>query len=259
MYSERSPTWLKLLAITGLVLLQLPLVIVIIHGFASGQGGSPWPFQGVAMALNDPEIRQAFYLSFRIAVVTTLIAVFLGTLCAATMARARFFGHKAVSLLIFVPVMLPGATLAIALQSAFSFGTISLGFWTIVIGHASFAILIVYNNALAHFRSSASTLIEASMDLGATGFQTFWHALLPNLLQALVAGALLAFVISFNEATLTAFTAGNMQTLPLWLLREMESSAPSQIANTVAMIVAIITLIPLLAVFYCFWKSKKLI
>ena len=131
----------------------------------------------------------------RVAAVATLLALVLGTLCAAAMSRARFFGREAISLLVILPIALPGIITGISLRSAFSLMDIPFSTWTIVLGHATFCIVVVYNNAVARFRRLSGSLVEASADLGANGFQTFRHVILPNLGTALLAGGMLAFAL----------------------------------------------------------------
>src|SRR5439155_22783167 len=135
--------------------------------------------------------------------------------------RAKFFGREAVSLLLILPIALPGIITGIALRAAFNLADIPFSFWTIVLGHATFCIVVVYNNAVARFRRLSPSLVEASMDLGADGFQTFRHIVLPNIATALLAGGMLAFALSFDEVIVTTFTAGQQTTLPIWMLSEL--------------------------------------
>jgi ABC-type sugar transport system permease subunit len=143
-----------------------------------------------------------------VAAISTAIALVLGTLCAAAVSQTKFFGREAISLLVILPIALPGIITGIALRSAFSFAEIPFSFWTIVLGHATFCVVVVYNNAVARFRRVSGSLIEASMDLGADGFQTFRYIILPNIGTALLAGGMLAFALSFDEVIVTTFTAG---------------------------------------------------
>jgi ABC-type molybdate transport system permease subunit len=147
-------------------------------------------------------------LSVQVAVIATAIALVLGTLCAAAVSQTAFFGREAISLLVILPIALPGIITGIALRSAFSLFDIPFSFWTIVLGHATFCVVVVYNNAVARFRRTSGSLIEASMDLGADGFQTFRHVILPNIGTALLAGGMLAFALSFDEVIVTTFTGG---------------------------------------------------
>ena len=160
----------------------------------------------------------------------------LGTLAAAALARASFFGRDAISLLLILPIALPGIITGIALRSAYGTLEIPFSFWTIVIGHATFCVVVVYNNAVARLRRLNPTLIEASMDLGADGFQTVRYVILPQLGTALLAGALLAFALSFDEVIVTTFTAGQQTTLPIWMLQELVRPRQRPVTNVVAVV-----------------------
>jgi putative spermidine/putrescine transport system permease protein len=197
-----------------------------------------------------PDIRAALWLSLEVAAVSTGAAIVLGTLAAAAVWRARFFGRDAISLLLVLPIALPGIITGIALRSAFGLMEIPFSFWTIVIGHATFCIVVVYNNVLARFRRSSAALIEASMDLGADGFQTFRYVILPNTASALLAGGMLAFALSFDEVIVTTFTAGQQTTLPIWMLTELVRPCQRPVTNVVAVFVILITLIPILTAFH---------
>ena len=178
--------------------------------------------QWFAVAWERQDIwRRALAVSVRVAAISTLLALVLGTLAAAAVARSRFFGREAISLLLILPIALPGIITGISLRSAFALADIPFSFWTIVLGHATFCIVVVYNNAVARLRRTSGSLIEASMDLGADGFQTFRYVLLPNLATALLAGGMLAFALSFDEVIVTTFTAGQQTTLPIWMLSEL--------------------------------------
>jgi putative spermidine/putrescine transport system permease protein len=185
-----------------------------------------------------------------VALVSTGLALLLGTLAAAALARARFFGREAISLLFVLPIALPGIVTGIALRSAFSLMDIPFSFWTIVLGHATFCIVVVYNNAIARFRRLSPSMVEASMDLGADGFQTFRHILLPAIGTALLAGAMLAFALSFDEVIVTTFTAGQQRTLPIWMLSELIRPHQRPVTNVVAVAVIIVTTFPILAAYY---------
>ena len=162
----------------------------------------------------------------------------------------RFFGREAVSLLVVLPIALPGIVTGIALRSSFNLAEIPFSFCTIVLGHATFCIVVVYNNAVARFRRTSASLIEASMDLGATGFQTARHVILPNVATALLAGGMLAFALSFDEVIVTTFTAGNQQTLPIWMLEELVRPRQRPVTNVVAMVVVLATFLPILGAYY---------
>eukprot|EP01035_Chromulina_nebulosa_P037729 gene37729-50935_t len=154
------------------------------------------------------------------------------------------------ALLVILPIALPGIITGIALRSAFSLADIPFSFWTIVLGHATFCVVVVYNNAVARFRRTSGSMIEASMDLGADGFQTFRHVVLPNIATALLAGGMLAFALSFDEVIVTTFTAGQQQTVPIWMLEELIRPRQRPVTNVVAMVVVLGTLLPILLAYY---------
>jgi putative spermidine/putrescine transport system permease protein len=159
-------------------------------------------------------------------------------------ARFRFFGREAVSFLLVLPIALPGIVTGIALNSAFLAGNVTLSMWTIVVGHATFCVVVVYNNALARLRRSSPSLIEASQDLGADGWQTFRFIVWPVLSTALVAGGLLAFALSFDEVIVTTFTAGAQTTLPIFILDNLRQGQQLPVVNVVALAVILVTVIP---------------
>ncbi len=253
--NPKAPLLLRLAAAGGLVYLLAPLAIIFVYAFTTEEKSFVWPPPGLtlrwfAVAWGRQDIWAALLLSVEVAAVSTAIALVLGTLTAAAVSRTRFFGRETISLLVILPIALPGIITGIALRSAFSTFTIPFSFWTIVLGHATFCIVIVYNNAVARFRRTSGSLIEASMDLGADGFQTFRHVVLPNIGTALLAGGMLAFALSFDEVIVTTFTAGQQQTLPLWMLEELIRPRQRPVTNVVAMFVVAATFLPILAAFY---------
>ncbi|SLN61143.1 ABC transporter permease [Oceanibacterium hippocampi] len=253
--SGRSPLMLKLAAGAGLLFLHLPILIIFVYAFTTEEKSYQWPppdltVKWFAIAWERPDVRDALWLSVRTAATATAVALVLGTLCAAAVSRTRFFGREAISLLVILPIALPGIITGIALRSAFSLAEIPFSFWTIVLGHATFCVVIVYNNAVARFRRTSGSLIEASMDLGANGFQTFAHVILPNIGTALLAGGMLAFALSFDEVIVTTFTAGQQATLPIWMLEELVRPRQRPVTNVVAMLVVAVTFLPILAAYY---------
>ncbi|WP_343081730.1 ABC transporter permease [Ostreiculturibacter nitratireducens] len=255
MHSDRAPLWLKIAAAAGLLFLHVPILLIFAYAFTTEDKSYQWPPPGLTLqwfgvTWNRPDVWEALSLSVRVAAVSTVIALILGTLCAAAMARFRFFGREAISLLVILPIALPGIITGISLRSAFNLGGIPFSFWTIVLGHATFCIVVVYNNAVARFRRTSSSLVEASMDLGANGFQTFAHVILPNISTALLAGGMLAFALSFDEVIVTTFTAGQQQTLPIWMLEELVRPRQRPVTNVVAMVVVLVTFLPILAAYY---------
>ena len=253
--SQSSGLSLKIAAGAGLAFLHLPILLIFVYAFTTEEKSFQWPppgftLQWFAVAWNRPDIWEALGLSVRVASIATVIALVLGTLAAAAVARTKFFGREVISLLVILPIALPGIITGIALRSAFSLADIPFSFWTIILGHATFCVVVVYNNAVARFRRTSGSLIEASMDLGADGFQTFRHVILPNIATALLAGGMLAFALSFDEVIVTTFTAGQQSTLPIWMLEELIRPRQRPVTNVVAMVVVIVTFLPILAAYY---------
>ncbi|HEX9646072.1 MAG TPA: ABC transporter permease [Alphaproteobacteria bacterium] len=257
MRSDRTPARLalKLAAAGGILFLHLPLALILLYAFTTEDKSYQFPPPGLtakwfAVAWGRPDIWQALWLSVRVAAISTAAALVLGTLAAAAVSRARFFGRETISLLIILPIALPGIITGISLRAAFNLIDIPFSFWTIVLGHATFCVVVVYNNALARFRRTSASLIEASMDLGADGFQTFRHVVLPNIATALLAGGMLAFALSFDEVIVTTFTAGQQSTLPIWMLSELVRPRQRPVTNVVAVFVIAVTFLPILAAYY---------
>jgi putative spermidine/putrescine transport system permease protein len=253
--SPRAPLGLTIAAACGLLFLHLPLLLIFVYAFTTEETSYQWPPPGFTLkwlevAWNRPDVWNALGLSLQVATIATLIAMVLGTLCAAAVSQTRFFGRETISLLVILPIALPGIITGIALRSAFSIMDIPFSTWTIVLGHATFCIVVVYNNAVARFRRTSGSLIEASMDLGADGFQTLRHIVLPNIATALLAGGMLAFALSFDEVIVTTFTAGQQSTLPIWMLEELVRPRQRPVTNVVAMLVVLVTLLPILGAYY---------
>jgi putative spermidine/putrescine transport system permease protein len=235
---------------TGLVVLFLwfPLALIMVYAFNKSNVQS-WPIPGFTTkwfheAWNSQDVRDAVWLSLRVALVATGVAVVLGSMAAFGVARFRFFGREAVSFLLVLPIALPGIVTGMALNSFFVAGHITVSMWTIVIGHATFCVVIVYNNALARLRRSSASLLEASADLGADGLQTFRFVIWPVLSTALIAGGLLAFALSFDEVVVTYFTAGAQNTLPLLILGYIRLGQQLPIVNAIAFAMIVVTVIP---------------
>lgn len=247
----RAGLGLRIAVGATIVFLYFPLVIVALYAFTPEEAAFGFPPPGLTtrwfgVAARNPDIWEAFRLSVIVAAAATIIALVLGSLLAAAVYRSRFFGRETVSFLVILPIALPGIVTGIALRSAFALGDVPFGTWTIVIGHATFCIVVVYNNVLARFRRMQGSLIEASMDLGASGWQTFRHVLLPHLSTALVAGGMLAFALSFDEIIVTTFTAGQQQTLPIWIFQSLVRPRARPVTNVVALVVIAVTAIPIL-------------
>src|SRR5215210_5237787 len=235
--SGDQASWiLKLSAAAVLLFLHIPLWLIFLYSFTTDESGYTFPPPGLTLrwiprALANPDMQAALLLTLKVAVLATVAALILGTLAAAAVYRFDFFGKETISFMLILPLALPGIVTGIAIRSAISLMNIPFSFWTIVIGHATFCVVVVYNNVLARFRRSSGSMIEASMDLGANSFQTFRHIVLPNIGTALLAGGMLAFALSFDEVIVTTFTAGQQETLPIWILGQMFKPRSRPITN----------------------------
>ncbi len=256
MHSNRRASFgLKFAAILGLAFLHLPIVLIFLYAFTTEDKSYQFPPPGLTLkwfeiTWNRPDVWSALRLSLEVAAVSTLLALILGTLCAAAVSRSKFFGREAISLLVILPIALPGIITGISLRSAYNILDIPFSTFTIILGHATFCVVVVYNNAIARFRRMSGSMIEASFDLGASGLQTFRYVVLPNLATALLAGGMLAFALSFDEVIVTTFTAGQQQTLPIWMLEELVRPRQRPVTNVVAMVVVLVTFLPILGAFY---------
>jgi putative spermidine/putrescine transport system permease protein len=245
-----SSRWLlRLGTAVTLAFLYIPLVVIAIYAFNSTRV-QKWPPAGLTLswfdkAFHNPGVRDALGTSIKAGLLATAVALVLGTLASIAVARYRFFGREAVSFLVILPIALPGIVTGMALNSTFTqvLG-VSLGLLTIAIGHATFCIVVVFNNVVARLRRTSVSFEEASADLGARGLQTFRYVVFPQLRSALVAGALLAFALSFDEVIVTTFTAGQEQTLPLWIYANLSRPRQLPIVNVVAVLAVVLSLIP---------------
>jgi putative spermidine/putrescine transport system permease protein len=231
-----------------LLFLFIPIALIVVYAFnpSNVQG---WPLHGLSTkwfgsTWHNDEMRQALYLSLKAGLVATSVALVLGSAAAFAVHRFRFFGREAVSFLLVLPIALPGIITGMALNSFFVFAGVSFSIWSIVIGHATFCVVVVYNNVLARLRRSSPSLLEASMDLGADGWQTFRYVIWPVLSTALVAGGLLAFALSFDEVIVTTFTAGAQTTLPIFILDNLRQGQQLPIVNAVVFVVILLTIVP---------------
>jgi len=236
----------------GLVLafLFVPIVLIVLYAF-NPSNIQTWPITGFTLhwfsvAWHDPQVRGAFLLSVRVGLVATVLAMLLGSAVAFALHRFRFFGRDAISFLLVLPIALPGIITGIALNSFFSFTGIQFGPLTIIIGHTTFCIVVVYNNLIARLRRMPGSLTEASMDLGARGWQTLRLVTLPMAATAIVSGALLAFGLSFDEVIVTVFTAGAQNTLPLWIFGNIQRGQQLPEVNVVVLVILAFTIIPVL-------------
>ena len=241
-------TLLAVWVVLVLLFLFLPIALIVVYAFnpSNVQG---WPLPGLSTkwfgsTWHNPDMRSALYLSLKAGAVATTVALVLGSAASFAVHRFRFFGRDAVSFLLVLPIALPGIITGMALNSFFTFAGWNLSFWTIVIGHATFCVVIVYNNVLARLRRTQTSLVEASMDLGADGWQTFRFVTFPVISTSLVAGGLLAFALSFDEVIVTTFTAGAQNTLPLWIFGNIRLGQQLPQVNVVVLIILGITILP---------------
>jgi len=235
-------------AVAVFAFLWIPIVIMGIYAFNSSNVQS-WPIAGFSthwfsVAWHDPDVRSALELSVKCGLTATAVALVLGSLAAFGLSRARFFGRNAVSFIFVLPIALPGIITGMALNSFFLYWGIGLSIWTIVIGHATFCVIIVFNNMLARLRRTSGSFFEASADLGADGWQTFRYVTFPVVRTALVAGGLLAFALSFDEVVVTYFTAGAQNTLPLLIYGYIREGQRLPVVNAIALVVILVTVIP---------------
>ena len=249
--TSRPSAGLQLAAWLGAAFLHLPLLLIILYAFSSEDRTYTFPPPGLTtkwfgVAFARADMWAALWLSVRVAFFATLLALVLGSLAAAAMSRARFRGKDAFSLLITLPIALPGIVTGIALLTTIKRVGLEPGTLTIVLGHATFCIVTVYNNVVARLRRISPSQIEASSDLGARPLQTFRYVLLPHLATALLAGGLLAFALSFDEVIVTTFTSGSEQTLPIWMFGELFRPRNRPVTNVVAIVVMVVTLLPIL-------------
>jgi putative spermidine/putrescine transport system permease protein len=256
MVEGRGTRWFLRIA-TGAVLafIYFPLVIVTLYAFNANITQS-WPIQSwttkwFSVAFHDEDVRDAFFLSVKAAFLATTVALVLGTLLAFAMSRFEFFGRNALSFLVVLPIALPGIITGIALNATITTVLqpigISFGLATIVIGHATFCIVLAYNNVVARLRRTTRTVEEASTDLGADTWTTFRRVILPSMGTALLAGGLLAFGLSFDEVIVTVFTSGSDQTLPIWIFTNLARPQQLPVINVVAFVVVLISIIPVYA------------
>jgi putative spermidine/putrescine transport system permease protein len=231
-----------------LAFLYVPIAIICLYAFNRSNVQS-WPLHGLTTkwfspAIHNGDVQKALWLSLECAAMATGIALVLGSLAAFGVHRFRFFGREAISFLLVLPIALPGIITGMALSSYFTWWGINLSFWTIVIGHATFCVVVVYNNVLARLRRVPGSLTEASMDLGADGWQTFRHVTFPSISTALISGGLLAFALSFDEVIVTTFTAGAQNTLPIWIFGQIRLGQQLPQVNVVVFLILAVTIVP---------------
>jgi putative spermidine/putrescine transport system permease protein len=239
---------MRVWTIMVVLFLHVPIAIIILYAFnaqaAQGWPISEWTTKWFEPTLHDGEMQQALWLSLKAGAAATTLALLLGSAAAFAVHRFRFFGRDAISFLFVLPIALPGIITGMSLNSFFAFWKVNFSIWTIIVGHATFCIVIVYNNVIARLRRTPTSLTEASMDLGADGWQTFRFVTLPSISTALVSGALLAFALSFDEVIVTTFTAGVQNTLPIWIFGNIRIGQRLPEVNVVVFAVLLATIIP---------------
>jgi putative spermidine/putrescine transport system permease protein len=248
MPSRRSSRALTIAAAAVIAFLYVPIVIVFLYAF-NAERAQTWPIQSWTThwfgdALSNEDVRSAFVLSVQAALAATAIALVLGSMAAFAVHRLRFFGREAISFVLVLPLALPGIVTGMALNATINTSGIGFSTFTIIVGHATFCVVTVYNNVIARLRRSSRSIEEASMDLGADTWQTFRHVTLPVIGTALFAGALLSFALSFDEVIVTTFTAGTQQTLPIWILSNLQLPNQRPVVNVVAVVVILLSTIP---------------
>jgi putative spermidine/putrescine transport system permease protein len=239
---------LRIASAAVLVFLYFPLLLVVAYAF-NPSGTSAWPPSGfslhwVEVALANSGLREAFLTSIAAALGATTIAIILGTLASMAVARNRFFGRETISFVVIFPIALPGIVTGMALSTTFATTTIPLGLFAIIVAHATFCVVLVYNNVIARLRRLSASLEEASADLGADTWQTFRYITWPNIRSAVLAGALLAFALSFDEVIVTIFVAGGVKTLPVWIFQSFRLANQVALVNVAGLVAILLSVIP---------------
>jgi putative spermidine/putrescine transport system permease protein len=248
--SRRSALTLRIAVAIGLAFIYIPLIVIFIYAF-NASNILEWPPPGLTLdwfpkAIEDESVHEALLTSVKAGLAATAIAMVLGTLASLAVARHRFFGRETISFLVILPIALPGIVTGVAFSNTFTqvLG-VELGLLTVIVGHATFCIVVVYNNVVARLRRTSTSFEEASADLGAHTWQTFRFVTLPSLRTALAAGALLAFALSFDEIIVTTFTIGaGEETLPIWIFSRLFRPNQLPIVNVVAVLVVLISIVP---------------
>jgi putative spermidine/putrescine transport system permease protein len=247
--SRRAATLLRIGTGITLAFLYAPIAVIALYAFNSAHTQS-WPIPGLTLewfgkAFVNPGVREALWSTLQVAFGATLVALLLGSLAALAVARYRFFGRETVSFLVILPIALPGIVTGMALNATFTqVLAVKLGLLTVIVAHATFCVVVIYNNVVARLRRTSGSFEEASADLGATTWQTFRLVTLPQLRSAMVAGALLAFALSFDEIIVTTFTAGSSQTLPIWIFTNLSRPNQLPIVNVVGVLAILLSMIP---------------
>jgi putative spermidine/putrescine transport system permease protein len=248
--SRKAQALLRVIVGLGMAFLYVPLIVIGIYAFNSSKI-LEWPPPGLTTewftkAFESDSARESLLTSIEAGLLATAIALLLGTLAAMAVARHRFFGRETISFLVILPIALPGIVTGVALSNTFTqVLNIPLSLLTVVVGHATFCIVVIYNNVVARLRRTSGSFEEASADLGARTWQTFRFVTLPSMKTALAAGALLAFALSFDEIIVTTFTIGaGEETLPIWIFRNLFRPKELPIVPAVAVILILLSIIP---------------
>jgi putative spermidine/putrescine transport system permease protein len=254
--SRRAKAALGAATALGFGVIYLPLLVVLVNSVNSSRTFG-WPPDGFTLewwrrAAASEGVRDAVLASVVVAAGATAIALVLGTMLAFAVARYRFFGREVVSFLVILPIALPGIVTGIALNAAFTAGGVPFGYLTVIVGHATFCIVLVHNNVLARLRRTGTSLEEASADLGADTVTTFRRVTFPQLRSALLAGGLLAFALSFDEIVVTTFTvAPGLETLPVWIFSNLFRPNQAPVVNVVAAVLIVVSVVPI-------WAAQRL-
>jgi len=247
--SRASRIALRTAAAATLAFIYVPIGLIVLYAF-NGDPLVRWPIRELTLdwvfrAIGNEGIREALTASLVAATGATAVALVLGSLLALAVHRFRFFGRETLSFLVILPIALPGIVTGVALNTAFRTIGIDFGMLTIIVGHATFCVVVIYNNVIARLRRSSRSIEEASMDLGADSWQTFRHVTFPVIRTALLAGGLLAFALSFDEVIVTTFTAGaGTQTLPIWIFTNYQRPNTLPLVNVAALFVLLLSVIP---------------
>jgi putative spermidine/putrescine transport system permease protein len=260
--TQRTPLALRAAALGAIVFLHFPILLIFLYAFTIEENAFTFPPPGLTTQwfgaiAERADFWQALGLSLQVAALATLIAIVLGTMIALATYRRNFFGRDAINLLVVLPIALPGIVTGIALRSSISLLDVDFTVWTVIIGHATFCIVTVYNNVIARLRRTSNSLLEASMDLGASSWETFRHVVLPNIATALLAGGFLAFALSFDEVIVTTFTAGQQRTLPIWILDQLSRPRDRPVTNVAAIIVILTTIVPIYLAYYWTQETRE--
>ena len=248
--SRGTKVVLSIFAVIAFAFIYVPLGVILINSFSTDRSLT-WPPSGFTTewwgkAVGNEGVRDALVTSLGVATAATMVALVLGTLLAFALGRYRFFGRESLSLLVILPIALPGIVTGIALNNVFTSFLGGLTIYTLIIGHATFCIVVVYNNAIARIRRMGGSVEEASADLGANGWRTFTYVTFPLMRSAMIAGAILAFGLSFDEIIVTTFTAGpGVTTLPIWIYQNLFRPNQAPIVNVVAAALVVVSVLPI--------------